>query len=76
MKKNTKTNSLFGIYFLETKFGFKWGGVEVCRLMSDKKTGLVGLEIKTDKIELHIYVTKTGKLSITNPEGKEWRELK
>jgi len=76
MKKNTGTNSLFGIHFVETQYGFEWGGVEVARLTSNKKTGWVALEIKTDKIYLQIYVTKTGKVSITNPEGKEWEELK
>ena len=59
----------------ELKYGFAYGPVTVTRTVSDKAKGWVALSVKTDKQELHVYVTKTGKVRVfTHPAGTEWHE--
>lgn len=60
----------------ETKYGFKWGPVEVERHCSDQKKGWVIFGIKTKKKTLQVYVTKTGKVRVYNYHGREMVELK
>lgn len=48
----------------ETRFGFNWGAAEITRLFDDDKKGWVTFEVKTPKVTLQIYVTKTGKVRI------------
>ena len=61
-----------------TKYGFKWGALEVERTMSIDKhlrvgsAGSVIVTCRTPKTEIRIHVTKTGKLRICNPDGTEW----
>jgi hypothetical protein len=53
------------IHYKETAFGFEFGAASVCRCCSDEKKGWVVFEVKTPKGAIDIYVTKTGKVSIT-----------
>lgn len=53
------------LHFQETQFGFEWGPVKIERRVSDK--GMVVLGIKTDKVDMDLYVTKSGKVSICIP---------
>ena len=61
------------IPFSETKYGFKYGAVDVTRIFSDEKKGWVTIGMKTPKDEIQIYVTKTGKIRIHGNKG-EWRK--
>ena len=54
--------------FQETQFGFEWGPVKIDRQVSYK--GMVVLGIKTDKVNLDLYVSKSGKVSICVPTGQ------
>ena len=60
----------------ETKYGFDWGCAKVERHISDEKKGWVVIGIKTPKIDLQIYVTKTGKVRVYNYNGGEFLEKK
>jgi hypothetical protein len=53
------------IHYKETAFGFEFGAASVCRCCSDDKKGWVVIEVKTPRGAVDIYVTKTGKVSIT-----------
>lgn len=58
-----------------TNYGFKWGALEVERSIGfkdGKQAGAVILTCRTPKTEINIYVTKTGKLRVFNPDGTEW----
>jgi hypothetical protein len=44
-----------------TEYGFKYGAADVECLASDLKRGWVAIGVKTPKMNLQIYVTKTGK---------------
>ena len=48
--------------FEETKYGFRYGGLEVERLISDKNKGWIMIALKTKKNNLQLYITKTGKM--------------
>lgn len=62
------------INFSEIKYGFKWGAAEVTRLFSNPaRPGSVTLGIDTDKVQLQVYVTKTGKVRIHDRRGREWK---
>lgn len=52
--------------------GFIWGPANVSRMACDKKKGWVIIRLFTDKEDLQIYVTKTGKVRIHSAGGKEW----
>jgi hypothetical protein len=59
----------------ETRYGFNYGAADVERVASDEKKGWVALRIKTPRKSLQIYVTKTGKVRVSDERtGKEWRE--
>lgn len=44
----------------ETKYGFRWGPLEVARLISDPKWGVV-VTLMTDKEELEVRCSPKGK---------------
>lgn len=67
------------IPYHENKYGFTYGAATVSRLLSDEKKGYVVLGLntpKTDKVNKYkgfeLYVTKTGKVRMFGPDGKEW----
>lgn len=61
------------IHFADTQYGFEYGAAKITRACSDKKAGWVMLVLETPKrnSELQIYVTKTGKVRISDNNG-EW----
>ena len=58
-------------HYAETKYGFDWGAASVTRSFSDDQKGRVTLLLKTPKTELQIYVTKTGKVRVSDWR-REW----
>ena len=58
------------IAFELTRYGMKWGGVELTRLCSHYKLGWVVLEVKTKKDSFQVYVTKTGKMRLYGKNGE------
>lgn len=62
--------------FKEIDYGFKWGPAEITRVCSDEKRGWIILSIKTKKYPygLQVYITKTGKVRVHSPNGKEWKQ--
>ena len=56
------------LHFQETQFGFEWGPVKIERHISHK--GMIVLGIKTDKVNMDLYVSKTGKVNICVPTGQ------
>jgi hypothetical protein len=46
-----------------TQFGFKWGAVEVARICSDAKFGVI-LELRTRRAVIEIRATPSGLLKI------------
>ena len=52
------------MHYKETEVGFEWGGSKVERHCSDKKKGWVILGLITEKSNIQIYVTKTGKVRL------------
>jgi len=56
-----------------TDYGFQWGAAEVTRICHDDKKGWVLLWVKTPRDDLRVYVTRTGKVGITNAAGQEWK---
>ena len=63
------------IYYAETLFGFDWGAAKITRCFSDSRKGWVTLLVETPKHTIQIYVTKTGKVRISDATG-EWRKTK
>jgi hypothetical protein len=59
------------INYKETPYGFVWGAADVQRYFSDEKKGWITLGLKTQKGNIQIYVTKTGKVRIHDANG-EW----
>lgn len=60
------------MHYQETQYGFEYGAAKIERLHSDEKTGAVVLGVKTPKGQYwQIYVTKTGKVRVFAPGGKE-----
>ena len=57
--------------YKETEYGFEFGAAKVQRLFSDEKKGWITLEVVTPKCAIQVYVTKTGKMRITDSRG-EW----
>jgi len=58
--------------FSNDQYGFTYGAAKVERLCSDERKGWVVLSIKTPKTSGHgieTYVTKTGKIRITQANG-------
>ena len=64
-------------YYAETRYGFDWGSASIMRGFSDDEKGWVTLLLATPKHvhndgnSLQIYVTRTGKVRISGPDG-EW----
>jgi hypothetical protein len=68
------------IHYAETKYGFDWGAAKIERCFSDSKKGWVALTVQTPKHqmgknEIQIYVTKSGKVRISDRTG-EWKKPK
>ncbi|MBU2685808.1 MAG: hypothetical protein KKF27_21415 [Gammaproteobacteria bacterium] len=63
------------IHYKETEYGFKFGDAEITRIHSDDKRGWVIVSLETSKFNgnkgLQIYITKTGKIRISDQRG-EW----
>lgn len=63
------------IHYEETKCGFEFGSAKIERWISDKEKGWVVLGLGTPKYysdqAIQIYVTKTGKVRISDSRG-EW----
>lgn len=63
------------MHYAETKYGFEWGSAKISRVFSDEKKGWITLAIDTPKYKgneaLQVYVTKTGKVRISDKSG-EW----
>lgn len=64
------------IHYRETKYGFDYGAVTVERACSDDSKGWVTLSVKTKKLLLGIYVTKTGKIRIFDQKTHKEYEVK
>lgn len=65
---------LSAINYREVPFGFEYGSAKITRLCSEDKKGwiVIGLEtLKYKENDLQIYVTKTGKVRISDSRG-EW----
>jgi hypothetical protein len=60
------------IHFANTQYGFEWGAAKIERCFSDDKKKTVTLRITTDKGEIQVYVTKTGKVRVHDYCG-EWK---
>ena len=58
--------------FALTEYGFRWGALKVTRLFSNRRRGTVTAELSTPKMNLQVYVTKTGKIRI-HADGCEWK---
>ena len=62
------------MHYKKTAYGFEFGSAKVSRLISDVK-GWVVIGLRTPQHtgvnEIQIYVTKTGKVRITDSRG-EW----
>lgn len=67
------------LHFKETQYGFEYGAAKINRLFSDTKKGWVCIGIDTPKNEktkqqgYQIFVTKSGKVRICQPGGKEMK---
>lgn len=62
------------LHFAETKYGFEFGAAKVTRITSDEKKGWVLIGVETPKNKhVQIYVTKTGKVRISDERG-EWAQ--
>ena len=56
--------------YRETDYGFEYGSAWVERIASEEKRGWVVIQITSQKANLQVYVTKTGKMRLTL-DGKE-----
>lgn len=64
------------VHYALTQYGFEYGAVKIDRLCSDEKKGWVAIGVATKKHErIQIYVTKTGKVRISDERG-EWKAPK
>ena len=64
------------IGYAPTEYGFSWGAASVQRLCCDAKKEWVLIGIKTPRKEIQVYVTRTGKVRVHSPIGREWKEEK
>lgn len=59
----------------DIQYGFRFGALDVTRLCSDKEKGWVAVGLKTKRMELQVYVTRTGLIRVRNTKtGKAWKE--
>lgn len=63
------------INFRHTQYGFNWGAAKIIRCCSDSKKGWVVFRVETPKHGIQVYVTKTGKVRISDASG-EWTKAK
>ena len=68
------------IHYAKTNWGFDWGAAKIERCCSDLKKGWVVLTVQTPKHqmgknEIQIYVTKSGKVRISDAHG-EWFKIR
>lgn len=61
------------IHYKETPYGFEYGAAKIERTFSDTKRGWVVISITTPKVDLQVYVTKTGRVRIHDGARKEWK---
>lgn len=54
------------VHFELDQYGFEWGSAHVQRIASDEKRGWVVIDIRTPKAALQVYVTKTGRMRLTD----------
>jgi len=64
--------------YAETRFGFDYGAAKVERVCSDEKRGWVVIQIygmRGEKVQsdVHVYVTKGGKVRVFSRDGSEWK---
>lgn len=52
------------MHYAESPYGFEYGAAKVERLFSDEKKGWVTIGVTTPKVEIQVYVTKTGKVRV------------
>lgn len=57
-------------HYKETEFGFEYGPIRVERTCSDNKRGWALLTVRTPKMKMELYVTRTGEITIRVPKGK------
>lgn len=62
------------IKYKELQYGFMYGDATISRVASDMKKGWIVLELETSKEKLQIYVTKTGKVRITDANGNQLKQ--
>jgi hypothetical protein len=55
---------------INTEVGFNWGSAKIERCCSCPKSGWIDLTIITPRDEVHVYVTKTGKVRVYNKKGE------
>jgi hypothetical protein len=53
-----------------TKYGFNWGAAKIERRCCSSEEGWIDLAIITPRDEVHVYVTKTGKVRLYNKKGE------
>lgn len=51
------------VNYAETRYGFEYGAAKVKRLFSCDRTGAVWIGVSSDKGEIQIRVTRTGRIS-------------
>jgi len=54
------------VKYEETELGFEWGAMEFTRIGSNPPTGGVQVEIRTPKVVVNVYVTKTGRVVVSH----------
>jgi len=57
----------------ETKYGFNYGALDIERTCSDEKKGWIVITLRTKKISIQVYVTKTGKIRLHDECGREFK---
>lgn len=55
-----------------TPHGFTFGSATITRLASDEKKGWIVLGVTTPKADLQVYITKTGKIRVSD-KSTEWK---
>lgn len=52
------------MHYEQNQFGFEWGAARVTRLFHDDAKGWVTMEVATDKANVQVYVSCTGKVTV------------
>ena len=61
--------------YKEIPYGFTYGSAKVERIASDENRGWAAIGITTPKAHMIVFVTKTGKIRISDDNG-EWQKPK